>query len=373
RIDAARAGDGTDRGHAAGRSLVAAPVEHPARRSRPGARTPWSCLLPLCGRLQHLCAVAPCRRTADDVAHGLPGRASAADGQSRQECGRPSVEPDLPGLHRDGSSGATPQGRAQKRDPATGQASGCVPAGPRSIIGAHRRDSDPDPTRLDPLLPAGAGERDLRGPRRLVAAQDALHPMAPVEATAYPCPALDATWARRSACMGVRYQRTRPLAECWGQSHERCLPQVLLRPTRAAVAYGVALPSKSRRMNRRIRNRTSGGVGGGGREAYPLPDLGKRSGLNQSPPCGLPGVWILPPSACLPLKRPTLPNSCSKNPSSLPAVGVSLELSATCCASSRPSFFTSLTTPRSSNLICSTCCSTGAGLKKAVCSTFTPI
>jgi hypothetical protein len=25
-------------------------------------------------------------------------------------------------------------------------------------------------------------------------------------------------------------------------------------------------------MNRRIRNRTSGGVGGGGREAYPLPD-----------------------------------------------------------------------------------------------------
>jgi len=26
-------------------------------------------------------------------------------------------------------------------------------------------------------------------------------------------------------------------------------------------------------MNRRIRNRTSGGVGGGGREAYPLPDL----------------------------------------------------------------------------------------------------
>src|SRR6185312_1968905 len=133
--------------------------------------------------------------------------------------------------------------------------------------------SDPDPTRLDPLLPAGAGERDLRGPRRLVAAQDALHPMAPVEATAYPCPALDATWARRSACMGVRYQRTRPLAECWGQSHERCLPQVLLRPTRAAVAYGVALPSKSRRMNRRIRNRTSGGVGGGGREAYPLPDL----------------------------------------------------------------------------------------------------
>src|SRR6185437_12019322 len=88
----------------------------------------------------------------------------------------------------------------------------------------------------------------------------------------YPCPALDTTWARRSACMGVRYQRTRPLAECWGQSHERCLPQVLLRPTRAAVAYGVALPSKSRRMNRRIRNRTSGGVGGGGREAYPLPD-----------------------------------------------------------------------------------------------------
>src|SRR6185312_5781358 len=176
--------------------------------------------------------------------------------------------------------------------------------------------SDPDPTRLDPLLPAGAGERDLRGPRRLVAAQDALHPMAPVEATAYPCPALDATWARRSACMGVRYQRTRPLAECWGQSHERCLPQVLLRPTRAAVAYGVALPSKSRRMNRRIRNRTSGGVGGGGREAYPLPDRPAfRSGhyllwtaLSSRfwPACSTAGLCTLRPTFCMSWPAPSM-------------------------------------------------------------------
>jgi len=60
--------------------------------------------------------------------------------------------------------------------------------------------------------------------------------------------------------------------ECRGQPHERCLPQDLLRPARTDLSPGAAPPSKLRSMNRRIRNRTYGGVGGGSREtpSYPI-------------------------------------------------------------------------------------------------------
>src|SRR5512144_3305045 len=71
----------------------------------------------------------------------------------------------------------------------------------------------------------------------------------------------DATRTGRSAGVAVRQQRTRPLVERRGQPHERCLPKDLLRATRAALPSGAASPLEQRRMNRRIRNRTYGGVG----------------------------------------------------------------------------------------------------------------
>jgi hypothetical protein len=56
---------------------------------------------------------AACRRTADGLAHPLFGRASAAGSQPREKRRRPSVEPDLPGLHRDSTSPAPPAGAAK--------------------------------------------------------------------------------------------------------------------------------------------------------------------------------------------------------------------------------------------------------------------
>jgi len=86
-IAVGRGGDGAPGGDAARRAALAALVEHPARRPRQGAGAARSRVLPLCRRLQHLCAVAACRRAADGWADPLPGRASAAGGQPRQERG----------------------------------------------------------------------------------------------------------------------------------------------------------------------------------------------------------------------------------------------------------------------------------------------
>jgi Reverse transcriptase (RNA-dependent DNA polymerase) len=61
---------------------------------------------------------------------------------------------------------------------------------------------------------------------------------------------------------GSGQQRSRPLAQLHGQTHDRRLPTRLLRRSRPAIAPDGAPTPQSHRMNRRIRNRTSGGVGG---------------------------------------------------------------------------------------------------------------
>jgi hypothetical protein len=92
-------------------------------------------------------------------------------------------------------------------------------------------------------------------------AQAALRPVAAVEAAAHPRATLDATGSRRGSGSGVRLQWTRSLVERRGQPHARRLPKDLLRTARAFLSPGAAPPPTQRCMNRRIRNRTSGGVG----------------------------------------------------------------------------------------------------------------
>jgi RNA-directed DNA polymerase len=59
--------------------------KHPARRSRQGTRATRPRLLPLCRRLQHLCADEGRRRTGDGLDHAVPCRTAAAQGQQCQE------------------------------------------------------------------------------------------------------------------------------------------------------------------------------------------------------------------------------------------------------------------------------------------------
>ena len=143
RIDARRVDDGTDGRDTAGWSSVAVVVEHPARRSRQGAKATRARLLPLCRRLQHLRADAACRRAGDVLDVPAPSRAAAAHGQPRQKRGRPSLEAELSRLQRHASSRTSPQGGGQEHGLPARKAAGPLPTGARALHQAHRQGPRP--------------------------------------------------------------------------------------------------------------------------------------------------------------------------------------------------------------------------------------
>jgi group II intron reverse transcriptase/maturase len=86
--------------------------------------------------------------------------------------------------------------------------------------------------------------------------------LATMEAVLCACAPSEATRLDGGARMAFGHQRAGSVVECGRESHARGLPQVLVRPSGAGVAarYGAAPPARF--MNRRMRNRTYGGVGG---------------------------------------------------------------------------------------------------------------
>ena len=92
----------------------------------------------------------------------------------------------------------------------------------------HNRYAHPDPTRLEQLLQAGAGEECIRGIGRMAPAEASVHPLASVETLLYASTQPDETWTDGGARMEVRHQWARPLVECRSLTHERSLPEVLL-------------------------------------------------------------------------------------------------------------------------------------------------
>jgi len=121
---------------------------------------------------------------------------------------------------------------------------------------------EPDASGLDGLLPANRIPAGVGGTRWLDQAQTAVHSVAAVETLIYSRSQPDEGRTDRGPRVALGHQRPWPLVERRGQPHERGLPEVLLRSFGAGVAarYDATTPACS--MNRRMRNRTSGGVGG---------------------------------------------------------------------------------------------------------------
>lgn len=74
--------------------------------------------------------------------------------------------------------------------------------------------------------------------------------------------------------MAFGSQRARSVVELWGQSHERRFPEVLLRRCGIGLTDQHPSPPPVSLVNRRMRNRTYGGVGGGRRIPAPYPMAG---------------------------------------------------------------------------------------------------
>lgn len=79
-------------------STVAAAVKHPAGRIGQGAGTARSQVLPIRGRLQHLCAVEGVRRTSDEVGDRIPVQRSALEGQCGEKRSGSPVGAEVPGV-----------------------------------------------------------------------------------------------------------------------------------------------------------------------------------------------------------------------------------------------------------------------------------
>jgi RNA-directed DNA polymerase len=89
-----------------------------------------------------------------------------------------------------------------------------------------------------------------------------LHPVASVETTLYARQGPDEgrTDGRTGVSLGL--QSTRAVVEQWREPYEPGFPQVVLRSFGAGVAARYDATTPASFMNRRMRNRTSGGVGG---------------------------------------------------------------------------------------------------------------
>ena len=105
-------------------------------------------------------------------------------------------------------------------------------------------------------------------------AETAVHPLAAVETALHPGKEPDEAWSGRGTGLEIRHEWARPLVECRGLAHERSLSQnaSLIELGLVSLLDQLRLTSMYF-MNRRVRNRTHGGVGGRGRQGPLLPDL----------------------------------------------------------------------------------------------------
>ena len=96
----------------------------------------------------------------------------------------------------------------------------------------------------------------------MVEAEIASHSMEAVEALLHESKEPDAAGIIGSHGMAVGHKRPRPLVECRGLAYEQSCSEILLRQTGVGVTHEPAPPPSTHFMNRRVRNRTHGGVGG---------------------------------------------------------------------------------------------------------------
>src|SRR5262245_42326032 len=74
----------------------------------------------------------------------------------------------------------------------------------------------------------------------------------------------DQTWIGEATGLEKRQQRARFVVECWCVAYEQSIPEIILRPVRTRVTARRTAKVSIFNVNRRMRNRTSGGVGGRG-------------------------------------------------------------------------------------------------------------
>ena len=180
---------------------------------------------------------------------------------------------EVPGLQHNVAPETQTHHRKGQPQTLQGKSAGNVPQRTRAKPWQDYPATHPHTSRMDKLLPSNRAKGRSGRTRPMAQAQATYAPLATVEAASYASPKLDEKRTDCSTCSAIRKQRARPVVERERLAHESGVPQILVRSTRLDLASGhPAAPSRCI-MNRRMRNRTSGGVGGPRGQPRLLPDL----------------------------------------------------------------------------------------------------
>lgn len=122
------------------------------------------------------------------------------------------------------------------------------------------------------LLPLCSGGKSLQGTGRLASAETALHSVAAVEAFLHTSKEPDQTGIIWGCVMAFGKKPARPMVARGDKRHTPRPSELLLRQPWSDIASESVQPTSARILNRRIRNRSYGGVGGRRGRPRLLPD-----------------------------------------------------------------------------------------------------
>src|SRR5690606_13676718 len=152
-------------------------------------------------------------RACAGIAGALHREATAAEGQSRQECSGEAVGAQVPRLQLHDAQGSPVESCAGIAAAAEGADTGDLPSGARPLTAPCHRCTRSAHPGLGGVLPTERGERLLRGAGWLAAAQAASVALAAVEASAYAGSEAAPAGARRGSRLRVGLQWPRSVVE----------------------------------------------------------------------------------------------------------------------------------------------------------------
>jgi len=132
--------------------------------------------------------------------------------------------------------------------------------------------SESEAAGMGELFPPGREHDDLPGTGQLASAETAGYFVAAVEAKHNPSEEPDETGMIGQRCMAFRQNRAWPLSHSRDEHHAPGTPKFLLRKPGTGFNAEPVSTTTARFMNRRVRNRTHGGVGGRRGRPRLLPD-----------------------------------------------------------------------------------------------------
>ena len=179
-----------------------------------------------------------------------------------QECGGAAMAAEVSGLQSDVAPATEAAHCQAEPTEADGEGASAAARCARAQSCYHDPDLEPSIARVGGVLQADRHQAGAGRAGWMDTAQAARCPVAAMEAPVCARPQLDAAGTDHGASMALGVQPTRPVVECGREPHACCFPEVLVRSSGAGVAARYRAAPPAHFMNRRIRNRTYGGVGG---------------------------------------------------------------------------------------------------------------